>query len=192
MADTDRKLSAGYGEDELVDDWIDTVIDYAKDLSAAFEAYGEDNTKGPGLYVAFVSSDAVAEFADQPIANAWYERDEPRYVHDAIRDEEAAEEFYGELEQVANEMDQAVVVWMNGRLHGYNVRFLPPNEELREQVDYEADRGTRHQSAAETAIRDDIVMTLTLSEEDGAVTTFREGEKENGWSRERILEERDA
>lgn len=180
------KLSANYSNDQRVERWVQRVIECARRMSYEYKNYGkyEDDDdvarKGPGLYVAFVSAATIADIADQPNPNVWYDSD-PRYVDDDC--------LYKELRTVAQTQDQAVVIWMNGRVHEYNVRFLPPAPERRSNVTYPDERGTRHQSAAETSIRDEIVMTLTVSEEDGTVMTFWDGEADRTYQRPEIVED---
>lgn len=179
------KLSADYSNDERVGRWVKRIVEYAQRMSYDYEHYGEADPdsdvsrKGPGLYVAFVSSSTISDIADQPNPNVWYDS-EPRYVDD--------DGLYPELRQVAQTQDQAVVIWMNGRVHEYNVRFLPPEPERRSDVRYPDERGTRHQSAAETSIRDEIVMTLTVSEEDGTVMTFWDGAVDQTYERREIVD----
>lgn len=179
---TEEKATAGYGEDDRVSDWIDTMEEYMKQLSYEFDDYGEEHVKGPGLYVAFVSDYSLGDLGTPRDPNTWESLDEDRYVDD--------DELYDELKDVANEDDLAIVVWMNGKLHEYNVRFDTPDD--KDDLNYESGMGSRHMSALEISSREEVVISMTLSEEEGTVTKFRDGEKFDELTREEIVDEFDG
>lgn len=185
------RLSAGYGEDERVNEWVDTFEEWARRLSYGFDEYGageddEPKRNGPGLYVAFVSTNSIEGIADKPEANPFHEVDGPQYVpmdvEEGVPEEDLDDaditDVYEGVKEIANDMDQAMVVWMNGRIHEHNVRFLTPREEELAYEVADVDGGTRHQSAAEVSALPGVEFTLTLSEETGDITQYRDGDIE--------------
>ena len=151
---------------------MDLVRYTAETLSLEFTRWGEPYVTGPGLYVLIVADIDYGEYTDPLGANTWpVERcrvvgDEPEAFLDAARD-------------VALSRDGAVVIAADGTIQEQMVR-------VRNLDRAEADRGdgivaadwmgTKHLSALEASTREQVLWAVTLSEEDGRVTTFLDGE----------------
>jgi diadenylate cyclase len=66
----------------------------------------------------------------------------------------------------------------DGTIQDQMVRVRSPSRtsaEAFEEIDYAGWMGAKHMSALETSIRDEVLWVITLSEEDGRVTTFLDG-----------------
>lgn len=161
-----------------------------KRCSYSSDSYEKEGSRGPGLYVVFTSEPLDPyHIAEDMKPNIWNELSEERTLSDNT------EIFYEELGQVANSQDGAVLIEKDcekWKLYEENVRIHTPPE-IREKTDYTGviDRGTKHRSAVEASNLDEIITTLTLSEEDGSVMRFLDGQrsKEHCYSRDEILEE---
>lgn len=168
MADEDP-LQARYATSHEL---MDLVRYTAETLSLDFTRWGEEYVTGPGLYVLIVADIDFGDYTDPLGANTWpveqcrVVSDQPGAFLDAARD-------------VALSRDGAVVIAVDGTLQEQMVR-------VRNLDDAEADRGdgivaadwmgTKHLSALEASTRDQVLWAVTLSEENGRVTTFLDGE----------------
>ncbi|QLD86118.1 DNA integrity scanning protein DisA nucleotide-binding domain protein [Natronomonas halophila] len=145
-------------------DRMQAVIRYCLEGIAMEFGRWEDTAGAPGAYLALVSSGSVADFADPMGDNHWPETGrEPLEEFDA---------FYESLRTVAQTCDGAAVVGVDGVINEQLVRFRSP---AGVQADYEPWMGARHMSALDVSTREDVVVTLTLSEETGRVTVFQNG-----------------
>jgi hypothetical protein len=143
---------------------VQAVVRYCLEGIAVGFGKWEDTAGAPGAYLAVVSGASVADFADPMGDNYWPETGrEPLEEFDA---------FYEALRTVANECDGAAVVGVDGVVNEQLVRFRSPPDI---DVEYEPWMGARHMSALDVSTRDDVVATLTLSEETGRVTVFQNG-----------------
>ena len=84
-------------------------------------------------------------------------------------------------------VEERIDVGVDGEIEEQMVRFRDlgtrsEEAELVDDVSYEPWMGSRHMSAIETSVRPEVVATVTLSEETGRVSVFRDGDAE---SRER-------
>ena len=96
----------------------------------------------------------------------------------------AEDGFVATAESVSRQQDGGVVVAVDGEIEGQTVRFrdLGTRSEEIDLVDDVSDEpwmGSRHISAIETSIRPEVVATVTLSEESGRVSVFRDGDAES-------------
>ena len=143
---------------------LEAIVRYS--LEGIATAYGRfDGTEGPspGAYLAVVSGHSVADYADPMGENHWPEEGrEPLWDLDA---------FYASLERVASTCDGAVVVSVDGVVNRQLVRFRSPDVHL----EYAPWMGARHMSALDISTREEVVVALTLSQESGRVTRFRDG-----------------
>lgn len=143
---------------------LQAVIRYCLEGVATSFGRWEDTAGAPGAYLAIVSGASVADFADPMGDNYWPETGrEPLSAFD---------EFHDSLHTVAHECDGAAVVSVDGVINEQLVRFRSP---AGVQADYEPWMGARHMSALDVSTREDVVVTLTLSEETGRVTVFQNG-----------------
>lgn len=167
MAD-DYPLRAEYATSQEL---MDLVRYTAETLSLEFDRWGEQYVTGPGLYVLIVADIDFGDYTDPLGANTWpVER--CRVVSDGI------EPFLDAARDVAFSRDGAVVIAGDGTIQEQMVRVrnLSEVEEGASEAIVAADwMGTKHLSALEASTRDQVLWAVTLSEEDGRVTTFLDG-----------------
>lgn len=190
--------TADFENDPRINGWIETVVTYFKWLSYEFDNYGAETgqgpkVKGPGAYAVFPATYDISQFADSPESNPFRDLDEDQYLPADVGDYiplEDRSEIYENIKEIADSGDQAMVFWPNGKIDDSNFRFLDPrDEEIMEKVSDQSDHSTRHQSAAETSARPQVIETVALSEEDGTVTRYRDGSKEREYERDEIVDE---
>lgn len=169
MADVDDELSIDYTTHDGVVETIEWIRYALEEISLGYEDWDDEFSRGPGMYVAVVSGRSVGGFADPMGTNRWPVDDCPVVAP-------GLDGFCDVAETVARTRDGAVVVSVDGVIQSQMVRFRDPapGSEV-EQIKYADWMGSRHMSAQDTSGRPSIVATLTLSEEDGRVTEFREG-----------------
>ena len=165
---------------------INRLCDCAESISLGFDEYGNPHTKGPGLYAAVIAGRTVAGFADPMGNNRWPIED----CRNVLDDEDC---FYEALSTVAQTGDGGIAIGVDGTVLSQMVRFrnvntedLPPGKQLTD-LQFADWMGARHMSAYELSLRREVVVTVTLSEETGRVTVFRDGEYET-ITRERLDE----
>lgn len=153
-----------------LDKIVDRIVGCVMDISLDFERWDDPYARGPGLYVV-VEGDSMTEFTAPMGSNRWPVEDcatvlaEPNTFLEATR-------------RVAYSHDGAIVVHRDGGIEEDMVRVdqLSRNERRRTgDLPYAEWMGTRHMSALETSTREEVVATITLSEEDGRVTVFTDG-----------------
>ena len=164
----DGALRAEYATSQEL---MDLVRYTAETLSLEFTRWGEQYVTGPGLYVLIVADIGFGTYADPLGANEW-PVDRCQVVT------ERPESFIETARDVAFSRDGAVIVAADGTIQRQMVR-------VRNLTAAEADRGegiaaadwmgTKHLSALEASTRDQVLWAVTLSEEDGRVTTFLDG-----------------
>jgi diadenylate cyclase len=175
---SDDALRFDYESSPNIRRLVERLTDCAESLSLGFDGYGEAQIKGPGLYVAVVTGRSVAAYADPMGSNRW-----PVETCENLLDD--FDRCYEAVETVASSCDGGVVVGVDGTVLEQMVRFrnvnggdLPPDVSLAD-LEYADWMGARHMSAYELSLRPDVVVTITLGEEDGRVTTFDDGEYES-------------
>lgn len=153
------------------------IRDCVESLSLDFDGYGDAHTRGPGLYFAIVSNYSVEGFAEPMGSNTW-PIDTCRNVTEDI------DTFYEASKSVAHSRDGGVCIGVDGTILEQMVRFKNvSDDELADDtsladLEYADWMGARHMSAYETALRPDVITTITLSEESGRISTFQDGEYE--------------
>ncbi|TYL40000.1 hypothetical protein CV102_06480 [Natronococcus pandeyae] len=162
----DRHLEIPYERHDRVRRLIDAIRYCLESISLSFDGWNEPRIRGPGTYFAIVAGRSITDFADPMGDNRW-PVDGSREV---LADLDA---FYEAAQPVALENDGAVVVSVDGVVQEQMVRFRDHPHEGDGYADW---MGTRHMSALDTSLRDPVVATLTLSQETGRVTVFRDGE----------------
>ena len=176
MVDEGR-LVVEYANHEPVMELIDVITYCAEGVSLDFDRWEDPYVQGPGLYFVVVAGTSIASYADSMGDNRWPTGD-CRQIganHDA---------FFEAAQTVSRERDGAVVVTVDGTVHEQMVRLkdLSP-EDLDaldvESLDYAEWMGARHMSAVDTSTREEVIAAITLSEEDGRVTVFRNGTYED-------------
>ena len=149
------------------------LVTYAvESISLGFERWEEPYVRGPSLYFVLVAGVHSGRYADALGENQW-PVDTCRVVDSDL------DTFVDAARTVAFERDGAVLVSTDGTIQRQMVRIKSPgDEELdghRATVEYADWMGTKHLSAAEISVRDEVWAAVTLSEESGRVTVFRDG-----------------
>ena len=183
MADSED-LSIDYLEDEKVLNWQENLERVTKTLSVLHSYENGEMTKetGPGLLVAQIADDSIADYASKMAPNPFGETEEPVYM-----DEDPARLY--ELFCETSIEDGATVIMGNGRVLDANVLLEPP-EETYYQADTNPEYGAKHMWGARASVVPDIIYTNVLSAATGRQTTFVDGEKkEAATKREQLVEE---
>lgn len=175
-------LEIDYGAHGRVREIVDRLRYCAECISIEFDEWGVPHVKGPGLYFAVIADRDYGAYADPMGDNRW-----PRTVCTSVFDEETLVEA---VRTVSVERDGGIAVAVDGEIESQMVRFRDLGtrsweSELVDDVEYESWMGARHMSAIETSIRPEVVATVTLSEETGRVSVFRDGEADS-WLRDEI------
>lgn len=150
---------------------MDHIRYTAESLSLEFDQWGEQYVSGPSLYILIVAEVNFADYTD-PLGDNKWPVDRCRVAT------ESREVFTKVARDVAFSRDGAVIVTGDGTIQEQMVRVRNPyREEVedREDLEFPDWMGTKHMSALETSLRDDVLWGITLSEEDGRVTTFLNG-----------------
>jgi hypothetical protein len=168
MADG-TQLRAKYAtSNELMD-----VIRYAAEtLSVEFDRWDEQHVTGPSLYVLIVADIDFGNYTDPLGMNTW-----PVEECEVVQQDSDA--FIEVAREVAFGRDGAVVVAGDGTIQEQMVRVRNLTASERERVGEVSPAdwmGTKHLSALEASARQQVLWAVTLSEEDGRVTTFLDGE----------------
>ena len=149
----------------------DLLTDVAESLSLDFEGWEEPYVRGPSLYFVVVADVRIDDYADPLGANRW-PIETARVVTDDL------ESFVEAARKVAFNCDGAVVITADGTIQEQMFRIRSPSAETvakRQNVEYADWMGTKHLSALEASIREEVLVAVTLSEEDGRVTVFEDG-----------------
>jgi diadenylate cyclase len=150
---------------------MDHIRYTTESLSLEFDKWGERYVSGPSLYFLIVAEVNFDEYTDPLGDNTWptnrckVATQSPDAFTDVARD-------------VAFSRDGAVIVTGDGTIQEQMVRVRSPAEGSVpgvEELNYAGWMGTKHMSALETSLREDVIWAVTLSEEDGRVTTFLDG-----------------
>ena len=136
-----------------------------------FERWDEPHVSGPSLYFLVVADVDFGHYTDPLGANRW-----PVERCQVVTG--STEAFTKVARDVAFDCDGAVVVTGDGTVQEQMVRVRSPSrDEIGDagELDYPDWMGTKHLSALETSTREGVLWAVTLSEEDGRVTTFLDG-----------------
>lgn len=168
---TTKPLEFPYEQTSSMKNLQHRIHDCIEGISLGFDSYDDDRVKGPGLYIAIVSTHSVAAFAEPMGTNTW-----PVETCSSVGDD--LDQFFHAAQTVAHSRDGGVCIGVDGTVLEQMVRFKnATDDELPEGVSasdltYADWMGSRHMSAYETSLRPEVVTTITLSEESGRVTTF--------------------
>jgi len=170
------RLAITYEAHGPVRELVERLVYCAERVSIEFDGWEESHVKGPGLYFAVVSDCDYGTYADPMGNNQW-----PRDACASAYDEDALAQA---AETVSVKRDGGIVVAVDGEIESQMVRFRDPgirseDADLVGDVSYEPWMGSRHMSAIETSVRPEVIATVTLSEETGRVSVFRDGEAES-------------
>ncbi|MFA1611498.1 hypothetical protein [Halobellus rubicundus] len=157
-------------EYETSQELMDLLRYTAESLSLDFTRWDEQHVSGPSLYFLVVADVDVSGYTDPLGANKWP-------VNRCRVVSGSAEAFVEAARDVAFTCDGAIVVAADGTVQEQMVRVRSPSHESTAAFDLEyADwMGTKHMSALEASTREEVLWAVTLSEEDGRVTSFLNG-----------------
>ncbi|MDS0219912.1 diadenylate cyclase [Haloarcula sp. S1AR25-5A] len=153
---------------------LDRIEWCVESVSLAFERWDDAHVRGPGLYFV-VERDSTAAFSDPMGANHWP-------VEDCASVFDSIGPLFEAARSVAVTNDGAVVVHSDGTICPEMVRLKQlsaTEEDAVGPLPYADWMGARHMSALETSTRDAVFAVVTLSEENGRVTVFRDGAYED-------------
>lgn len=140
-------------------------------LSLEFTRWDEQYVAGPSLYFLVVADVDFDSYTDPLGANRW-----PIDRCGVVS--ESSEPFVDVAREVAFSCDGAVVIAADGTIQEQMVRVRSPAPgEIEEDrsLEYPDWMGTKHLSALEISTREPVLWAVTLSEENGRVTTFLDG-----------------
>ncbi|MEF8881929.1 MAG: hypothetical protein V5A34_05315 [Halapricum sp.] len=152
-------------------DLMDQIRFTAEWLSMEFDQWGEQYVSGPSLYFLIVADVNFEDYTDPLGENTWP-------IERCQVATESPDAFTKVARDVAFSCDGAVIVTGDGTIQEQMVRVRSPSRNEIEGFDdlqYTDWMGTKHMSALETSVREDVLWAITLSEEDGRVTTFLDG-----------------
>lgn len=150
---------------------MDEIRYTAESLSLQFDQWDEQHVSGPSLYFLIVAEMSFDGYTDPLGANQW-----PTNRCKIVT--ESSNTFTEVARDVAFTQDGAVIVTADGTIQRQMVRVRHPprgNVPGVENISPADWMGTKHLSALETTLREDVIWAITLSEEDGRVTTFLDG-----------------
>ncbi|WP_136592027.1 diadenylate cyclase [Salinigranum halophilum] len=167
MEELERVLSRYATSQEL----MDQIRYTAESLSMEFDQWDKQHVSGPSLYLLIVAEINFDAYTDPMGDNRWpVER--CRVVT------ESPDKFTEVARDVTLRRDGAVVVTGDGTIQEQMVRVRSPSREYLNSVgklEYADWMGAKHMSALETSLREEVLWVVTLSEENGRVTTFLDG-----------------
>jgi hypothetical protein len=143
----------------------------AESLSLQFDRWGEQYVTGPSLYFLIVAEMNFDGYTDPLGENKW------PVTRCKIVDE-SPDAFTDVARDVAFTQDGAVIVTADGTIQEQMVRVRSPSRQDVtgiEDLQHADWMGTKHLSALETSLREEVIWVVTLSEENGRVTTFLDG-----------------
>jgi CBS domain-containing protein len=158
-----------------IDELTDLLTYVAESLSIEFDRWDEQYVSGPSLYFVVVADVDLGDYADPLGANRW----PVETCRVATRTPEA---FVRAAREVAFRRDGAVVVTADGTIQEQMVRVRSPSpagDERLDEVAYADWMGTKHLSAVEISVREEVLVAVTVSEENGRVSVFRDGAYED-------------
>ncbi|WP_380680124.1 hypothetical protein [Salinigranum sp. GCM10025319] len=153
-----------------VPELIELVTYIVESISLGFDRWEEPYVRGPSLYFVLVSGTHAREYADPLGENTW-----PVDICRVVTEDLDA--FVDAAESVAFERDGAVIVSADGTIQEQMVRIKSPSPGTIDEdgVQYADWMGTKHLSAVESSVREEVLAAVTLSEETGRVTVFEDG-----------------
>ena len=156
---------------ETSEELMDLLRYTCETLSLEFDRWGETYVAGPSLYFLIVADVDFDSYTDPLGANTW-----PIERCGVVS--ESAQPFIDVARDVAFSCDGAVVVAADGTIQEQMVRVRSPSKEEMgdvEELIYADWMGTKHLSAMEISTREEVLFAVTLSEENGRVTSFVDG-----------------
>jgi hypothetical protein len=154
-----------------VDELTDLLRYVAEDVSLGFERWGDRYVRGPSLYFVVASGTRFDRYADPLGSNRWpieTVRNVDTDLADTVR----------VARDVAFECDGAIVVTADGTVQEQMVRVRAPLDGSA-PPEYPEWMSAKHLSALEVSTLEAVLSAVTLSEENGRVTVFEDGQYED-------------
>lgn len=154
------------------DEIMSRLLDVAESLSIGFDRWDEQHVSGPSLYFIVVADVDYGPYTDPLGENTW-----PIDVCQSVHD--GGTSLVGAASEVAFSCDGAIVVTVDGTIQEQMVRVKSPSvgtSERSDAIEYADWMGTKHLSAAEISTREGVLAAVTVSEENGRVTVFQQGQ----------------
>jgi diadenylate cyclase len=151
----------------------DFLVYAVESISLSFDRWEEEQIRGPGLYFVIVAGVHSGSYADLLGENKW-PTETCRIVSEDL------DRFVEAARTVGFTRDGAVIISMDGTIQEQMVR-IKSQSGVRENntIEYADWMGTKHLSAIEVSVRSEVVAAITLSEENGRVSIFRDGSYED-------------
>lgn len=152
---------------------IDFITYAIESISLGFDRWDEEYIRGPGLYFVVVTGVHSEAYADPLGENTW-----PTETCRVVT--ENLDGFVEAAETVGHTRDGAVIISTDGTIQEQMVRIKSQSDSEKQvtgggTVDYADWMGTKHLSAIEVSVREEVVAAITLSEENGRMSVFENG-----------------
>lgn len=149
-------------------------ITYAvESISLGFDRWEQEYVRGPGLYFVVVTGVHSGQYADPLGENTW-----PTATCRVVT--ENLDRFVEAAQMVGQTRDGAVIISTDGTIQEQMVRIKSQSERDAKAsgntVNYADWMGTKHLSAIEVSVREEVVAAITLSEENGRMSIFEDGD----------------
>ncbi len=161
-----------YAEFSTIDRTIDLLTYLAEDVSLGFDRWDDRYVRGPSLYFLVLVGARTGSFIDSLGSNRW-PVDRARVLPADFTDAVAV------ASDIAFDCDGAVVVAADGTFQEQMVRVRSAPRYAMSNADYPSWMSAKHLSAFEASTREEVLAAVTLSEENGRVTVFRDGSYRN-------------
>lgn len=156
-----------------VNELIDFITYAVESISLGFDRWDDDHIRGPGLYFVLVTGVHSGEYADPMSGSHWPTEDCHVVTEDLDR-------FVKSARAVGHTNDGAVIVSTDGTIQEQMVRIKSQSgngtTDKSRAIEYADWMGTKHMSAIEVSVREEVVATVTLSEENGRMSIFKDGD----------------
>jgi len=170
---TDDSLLVEY---TTVQELIDFITYAIESISLEFDRWDDEYVRGPGLYFVVVTGVHSGQYADSLGDNHWPTAD-CRVVTDDL------DTFVSAARTVGQTNDGAVIISTDGTIQKQMVRIKSQSDGdatgQKEHIEYADWMGTKHLSAIEVSVREEVLATITLSEENGRMSLFIDGDYED-------------
>jgi diadenylate cyclase len=151
----------------------DFLMYAVESISLSFDRWEEEHVRGPGLYFVIVTGVHSGSYADSLGENRWPTETCQVVSKDLDRFVEAAR-------NVGFTRDGAVIISTDGTIQEQMVRIKSQSDVGEgNTIEYADWMGTKHLSAIEASVRSEVVAAVTLSEENGRVSVFQDGDYED-------------
>ena len=149
-------------------------ITYAiESISLGFDRWGQEYVRGPGLYFVVVTGVHSGQYADPLGENTW-----PTETCRVVTDD--LDRFVEAARTVGLTRDGAVIISTDGTIQKQMVRIKSQSDTDTEAasttVNYADWMGTKHVSVIKVSVREEVVAAITLSEENGRMSLFEDGD----------------